>query len=74
MIDMGIVRGQHVFYTGGRSLRELIKDGEITVLPDGDWIMFKRTEILTEVERQAALTLDEVKAFYAKHESESTND
>jgi len=67
MIDMGKVHGKRLWYTGGRSLGELVRSGEIIVVPDGDWIAFKRPENCTEVERQAALTFDEINAFYAKH-------
>lgn len=74
MIDLGNVHGKRLFYTGNRTFLELLEAGEITALPDGDWIMFKRTEILTQLERQAAFTIDEIKAFYAKHESENKND
>lgn len=67
MIDMGTVKGQHVFYTGGHSIRELLEAGELLCVPDGDWIAFKRAEVCTPIERQAALTMNEIDDFYAKH-------
>lgn len=67
IIDMGIVHGARAFYTGNRSVQELIEDGTISVVPDGDWIAFKRTEILSEVERRAALTMQEIRDFYTAH-------
>lgn len=67
MIDMGKVHGKRLWYTGRRSMADLIRDGEIIVVPDGYWIAFKRAAACTEVERRAALTFDEINAFYAKH-------
>jgi len=73
MIDMGIVKGKHVFYTGNRSLAQLIEAGEVLAIPEGDGIVFKRSEIVTPLERQAAYTLAEVYAFSVKH-GENSND
>lgn len=67
MIDMGIVHGERVWYTGGRSLAQLIKDGEVCAVPTDEGLAFKRREICTEVELQSAYTLDEVYEFAAKH-------
>lgn len=67
MIDMGTVHGEHVWYTGGRSLAKLIEDGEVFAVPTDEGIVFKRSEICTELERQAAYTLEEVRAFAAKY-------
>jgi hypothetical protein len=62
MIDMGTVKGQHLFYTGGRSLEELMRDGKIVAIPnEQQGIVYKRTEIATEVEKMAALTIEEAK-------------
>lgn len=69
MIDMGIVHGERVFYTGGRSLSQLIKDGEVCAIPVPEGLTFKRREICTEVELQAAYTLDEVYEFAEKYGS-----
>lgn len=67
MIDMGIVKGTRLFYTGNRSIREILEAGELLCIPEGDWIAFKRTEVCSPLERQAALTMQEIKDFYAKH-------
>lgn len=67
MIDLGIVHGERVFYTGGRSLAQLIQDGEVCAVPTDEGLSFKRTEICTELELQAAYTLEEVRAFAAKY-------
>lgn len=71
MIDMGIVKGEQVWYTGGRSLAQLIEDGEVCAIPEADGIAFKRAEICTELERQGAYTLDEVRAIAAKLDAEN---
>ena len=61
MIDMGVVKGERVFYTGGRSIRELMIAGELIAIPDAETgVVFKRIERATEVERMAALTIEEV--------------
>lgn len=69
MIDMGNHKGQHLFYTGNRSIAELMDAGEIIAIPDALYIIiFKRTERATPIEKQAAYTLDEVRAIYEKLE------
>lgn len=70
MIDLGIVKGERVFYTGGRSLAQLITDGEVCAVPTDEGLTFKRTEICSEIEKQAAYTLEEVRAFAAEHGEE----
>lgn len=61
MIDMGVVKGERVFYTGGRSIRELMIAGELIAIPDAETgVVFKRIERATELERMAALTIEEV--------------
>lgn len=72
MIDMGIVRGERVWYTGGRSLAQLIEDGEVCAVPTDEGLIFKRREICTELELQAAYTLEEVYAFAAEHGEEDS--
>jgi hypothetical protein len=67
MIDMGIVHGERVFYTGGRSLAQLIQDGEVCAVPTDEGLAFKRTEICTPLELEAKCTLDEVRAFAEKY-------
>lgn len=67
MIDLGNVRGQRVFYTQGRSLADLIRDGEVVALPDAEQgIIYKRPENCTPVELAAKLTVDEAAAITAK--------
>lgn len=66
MIDMGIVKGEQVWYTGGRSLAQLIEDGEVCAIPTDEGIVFKRREICTKLELQAAYTIEEVRAFAAQ--------
>jgi len=64
MIDMGMHHGQRVFYTGGRSLKELIEGGEILAIPDPQTgIVFKRLVNCSEVERAAAFSVDEAERF-----------
>ena len=64
MIDMGMVKGERVFYTGGRSLRELMEDGEVLAIPDAETgIIYKRPESCSEIERRAALTVEEARAI-----------
>lgn len=64
MIDMGMHKGQHVFYTGGKSLAELIADGEILAIPDAEQgMILKRPIRCTELEKAAAFTLEEATAF-----------
>lgn len=60
MIDMGTVHGQKVFYTHGRSIRELMEDGEIIAIPDAvQGVVYKRTEACSTVELAAQLTVNE---------------
>lgn len=62
LIDMGSVRGEHVFLTGGRSLAELLADGAIVAIPDdAQGIVYKRPETCTPVELAARLTVDEAR-------------
>lgn len=71
LIDLGIVKGQRLFYTGNRSLAQLIEAGEVCAIPTLEGVMFKRREICTELERQAAYTLAEVRAIAAEMDDES---
>jgi len=72
MIDMGIIQGKRVFYTGNRSLAELIEAGEVMALPDPETsVCFKRTERCTPLEKLAAYTVDEAKAIIKNLESET---
>lgn len=67
MIDMGMHKGEHVFYTGGLSIRELLEAGELIAIPDPvTGCVFKRTEKATVLERLAALTIDEVREIERK--------
>lgn len=34
LVDMGNVHGKRSFYTHGRSIRELMEDGELVAIPD----------------------------------------
>lgn len=62
MIDMGHHHGEHVYYTGGRSLAELVQDGEIIAIPDPtQGIVYKRPVNCTPVELAARLTVEEAK-------------
>ena len=62
LIDMGVAHGHHLFYTSGRSLAELIADGEIVAIPDAaEGIIYKRTVNATPLELAAKLTVDEAK-------------
>lgn len=66
MIDMGKSKGAQVWYTGGRSIRELMEAGEIIALPDPDTgMIFKVAARCTELERMAALTIEEAQAIEA---------
>lgn len=74
MIDMGMYKGEHVFYTGNRSIRELLEAGELIAIPDPTTgCVFKRTGKATVLERLAALTIDEVREIERKR-NEKTND
>lgn len=60
MIDMGMIDGKRVFYTGGRSILELMRSGEIQAIPDAELgIAYKRTERCTPLELAAAYTVEE---------------
>lgn len=62
MIDMGMIDGKHVFYGGGRSIIELMRDGEIVAIPDAnDGIAYKRTERCSALELAAAYTVEEAR-------------
>lgn len=74
MIDMGIVKGERVWYTGGRSLAQLIEDGEVCAIPTDEGVAFKRRETCTELELQAAYTLEEVRAFAAENNESEENE
>ena len=69
MIDMGKTRdGKQLWYTGGRSLEELILDGEILAIPDAEEIIaYKRVERCTPLEKAAAYTIEEAKRIIAEH-------
>ncbi len=70
MIDMGMHKGTQLWYTGGRSLAQLIEDGEVMAIPTPIGLIFKRSEIVTPIERMAAYTLDEVRQFAEQHGKE----
>lgn len=62
LIDMGKVKGEQVWYTGGKSLAELMEAGEIAAIPDTEQgIVYKRTVNCTPVELAAKLTVEEAK-------------
>lgn len=64
MIDMGKSKGTQVWFTGGRSIRELMEAGEIIALPDPETgMIFKIAAKCTELERRAALTIEEAQAI-----------
>lgn len=70
---MGMHKGEHVFYTGNRSIRELIEAGELIAISDPvTGVVFKRTEKATAVERLAALTIPEVQEI-ERRRNEGTN-
>lgn len=70
MIDMGNAHGEHVFFTGGRSLAELVEAGEIIAIPDTtEGIIYKRPENCTPLELAAQLTVDEAKQITAEWNS-----
>ena len=75
MIDMGEVDGKRLFYTGGRSFEELILAGEVLAIPDAETgLVFKRTERCTPLEKMAAFSVDEAKAFIAEWNARIDND
>lgn len=75
MIDMGIIQGKQVFYTGNRSIEELVEAGELMALPDTETgVCFKRTERCTPLEKLAAYTVDEAKQIIKNLESETKHD
>lgn len=62
MIDMGMIDGKQIFYTGDKSLMELIDSGDVVAIPDAeDGMAFKRSERLTPLERLAAYTPDDIR-------------
>ena len=65
MIDMGIHHGKHIFYVPShKSYGEMIRDGDILAIPDPvQGIIYKRPERCTEIEKRAALTLEEATKF-----------
>lgn len=67
MLDMGKYKGTQLWYTGGRSLAELMEAGEVFAIPDPETgLAFKRAESCTTLEKQAAYTVEEAKAFIEK--------
>lgn len=71
MIDMGKHKGTQIWYTGGRSLAELIQDGEIAAVPDSEvGIAFKRVDNCTPLELEAQFTLEELRAIKAAQDAE----
>lgn len=68
MIDMGIIDGKRIFYTGNKSLMELIDSGELIAIPDvEDGMALKRRECVTPLELQAAYTPDEIRQMAWAH-------
>jgi hypothetical protein len=65
MIDMGMSHGKHVFLVPGhKSYGEMIRDGDILAIPDPiQGIIYKRPEVATEIEKRAAMTLEEATKF-----------
>lgn len=71
MIDMGMHKGKHLWYTGNRSLAELIQAGEILAVPyPVDGIVFKRTENCSDLERMGAYSLEELRAIAAQQKED----
>lgn len=67
LIDMGDHHGQRTFYTGGRSLAELMQDGEVVAIPDPDeGIIYKRPANCTSVELAAKLSVEEARQITAE--------
>ena len=66
MLDMGKYKGTQLWSPEGRSIQELMEDGDIVALPDGDGMIFKRTARCTPLELLAALTVEEAKEIEAK--------
>lgn len=74
MIDMGMYKGERVFYTGNRTIRQLMEDGELIAIPDPvTGCVFKRTERATALERLAALTIEEVQEIERKRNEGTSN-
>ena len=65
--DMGNVKGEHVFHVSGNpTVGDLIREGLVIALSDRDQgIIYKRAENCTELERMAALTVEEAAAITA---------
>lgn len=71
MIDMGLHKGQRVFYTEGKSLADLISEGQIFAVPDREnGIVFKRAVNCSELEKAAAFSLEELRALKAQQDGE----
>lgn len=71
VVDMGIVHGKKSFYTHGRSIRELMEDGELVAIPDKrQGVVYKRTASCSPVERAAQLTIDEAAIITAAWNAE----
>lgn len=67
MLDMGKYKGVQLWAPQGKSIRELMEDGEIVAIPDPETgMVFKRTERCTPLELMAALTIEEAKEIEAK--------
>ena len=68
LIDMGIAHGKRTFYAKNRSLKELMEQGILIAIPDAqEGVVFKRKEVATDLEKQAAYTLEEIEALYKKY-------
>lgn len=72
MIDMGKTRdGKQLWYTGGRSIAELMRDGEIVALPDTEeGIAYKRPERCTPLELAAQYTVEEARRVIERWNAE----
>lgn len=67
MIDMGVINGERVWYTDGRSFIELMQTGEVVAIPDAEYgIVYKRTERATPLELAAQLTVEEAQQITAE--------
>lgn len=71
MIDMGKYKGEtQIWYTGNKSMLELIEEGQIVAIPDPvNGIIFKRTERCTELERQSAFSVAELRIMLAQQQA-----
>ena len=67
MLDMGKHKGIQLWAPQGKSIRELMEEGEIVAIPDPETgMIFKRTARCTPIELMAALTVEEAKEIEAK--------